>query len=57
MSAAPYASEGRYGYRMGNAPMVDTMVNDALWMLLINYHMGITAENIAEQWGHHKRRA
>ena len=51
MSLAPYAMmKGRYGYRMGNAPLVDTMVNDALWDAFNNYHMGITAENVAEQW-------
>ena len=55
MSLAPFAlMKGRYGYRMG-APMgkselVDTMVNDALWDVYNNYHMGITAENVAEQW-------
>ena len=42
--------KGRYGYRMGNATLVDTMVNDALWDAFNNYHMGITAENVAEQW-------
>ena len=36
---------------MGNAPMIDTMVNDALWDAFNDYHMGITAENVAEQWG------
>ena len=52
MSMAPYAlTKGRYGYRMGNAQMIDTMVNDALWDAFNNYHMGITAENVAEQWG------
>ena len=52
MSMAPYAMmKGRYGYRMGNATLVDTMVNDALWDAFNNYHMGITAENICEQWG------
>ncbi len=52
MSMAPYAMmQGRYGYRMNNATMVDTMVNDALWDAFNNYHMGITAENVAEQWG------
>ena len=52
MSMAPYAiPQGRYGYRMGNATMVDTMVNDALTDAFNQYHMGITAENIAEQWG------
>ena len=52
MSMAPYAiPQGRYGYRMGNATMVDTMVNDALTDAFNQYHMGITAENVAEQWG------
>ena len=51
MSLGPYAMmKGRYGYRMGNATLVDTMVNDALWDAFNNYHMGITAENVAEQW-------
>lgn len=36
---------------MNNAPMVDMMVNDGLWDAFNNYHMGITAENVAEQWG------
>jgi len=52
MSMAPYAiPQGRYGYRMGNATMVDTMVNDALTDAFNQYHMGITAENISEKWG------
>ena len=52
MSMAPYAlKSARYGYRMGNAPMIDTMVNDALWDAFNDYHMGVTAENVAEQWG------
>ncbi len=52
MSMAPYAlPQARYGYRMGNAPMIDTMVNDALWDAFNDYHMGITAENVCEQWG------
>ncbi|MCI5584934.1 MAG: acetyl-CoA C-acetyltransferase [Lachnospiraceae bacterium] len=51
MSMAPYAMmQGRYGYRMGNAKLVDTMVNDALWDAFNNYHMIQTADNIAEQW-------
>lgn len=51
MSLAPYAiPQGRYGYRMGNATMVDTMVNDALWDAFNDYHMIKTADNIAEQW-------
>lgn len=52
MSAAPYLlRKGRFGYRLGNAEIVDSMVNDALWDAFNNYHMGITAENICDQWG------
>lgn len=52
MSMAPYAiKQGRYGYRMGNAPMIDTMVNDALWEAFNDYHMGVTAENVCEKYG------
>lgn len=52
MSMAPYADlNGRYGHRLFNATLVDTMVNDALWDAFNQYHMGITAENVAEQWG------
>ena len=52
LSKAPYAMmQGRYGYRMNNGQLIDTMVNDALWDAFNNYHMGITAENICEQWG------
>lgn len=52
MSMAPYALQhARYGYRMNYAPMIDTMVKDALWDAFYDYHMGITAENIAKQWG------
>lgn len=52
MSMAPYAlKNARYGYRMGNAPMIDTMVNDALWDAFNDYHMGITAENVCEKYG------
>ena len=52
MSATAYAlPKARWGARMNNVPMVDMMVNDGLWDAFNNYHMGITAENIAEQWG------
>lgn len=52
MSMAPYAvMQGRYGYRMNNGKLVDTMVHDALWDAFNDYHMGITAENICEKWG------
>ena len=52
MSAAPYAiPSGRYGARMGNTQMVDTMIKDGLWDAYNNYHMGTTAENICDVWG------
>ncbi len=51
MSAAPYAlDKARFGYRMGSAVMEDTMVHDALTDAFNNYHMGITAENICDEW-------
>ncbi len=52
MSNAPYAVNGmRFGVKMGNQNLVDTMINDGLWDAFNNYHMGITAENVAEQYG------
>ena len=52
MSNAPFAlPKARFGYRMNNGTLVDTMVNDALWDAFNDYHMGITAENVAERWG------
>lgn len=52
MSAAPYLlNKARFGYRLGNSEIVDSMVNDALWDAFNNYHMGVTAENICDQWG------
>ena len=52
MSMAPYAAmNARFGYRMNNGKFVDTMVNDALWDAFNQYHMMITAENVAEQYG------
>ena len=51
MSMAPYAMmQGRFGYRMNNGKLVDPMVNDALWDAFNQYHMMITAENVADQW-------
>lgn len=41
----------RWGARMGNTNLVDQLINDGLWDAFNGYHMGITAENIAEQWG------
>ncbi len=52
MSMAPYAlKQARFGYRMNNNTIVDTMVNDALWDAFNDYHMGITAENVCEKYG------
>ncbi len=52
MSMAPYAvMQGRYGYRMNDGKLVDLMVHDGLWDIFGDYHMGITAENICDQWG------
>ena len=52
MSMAPYAMmQGRFGYRMNNGTLVDTMVNDALWDAFNNYHMITTADNICREWG------
>lgn len=51
MSMAPYAmTKARFGYRMNNATIVDTMVNDALTDAFNHYHMMITAENICDRW-------
>lgn len=51
MSIAPFALEkARYGYRMGNGSVIDVMIKDGLWEAFNNYHMGITAENINEQY-------
>ena len=52
MSQAPYVMpQARWGARMFDAKMTDMMVNDGLWDAFNNYHMGMTAENGAEQWG------
>lgn len=51
MSSAPYLLKtARWGQRMGDGKMVDSMIKDALWESFNNYHMGVTAENIAKQW-------
>jgi acetyl-CoA C-acetyltransferase len=50
MSQAPHAMQLRNGVKMGNGTMVDTMIQDGLWDVFANYHMGITAENIAQQF-------
>lgn len=52
MSRAPYALETtRWGQRMGDGKIVDTMIKDALSDAFNNYHMGVTAENIVKEWG------
>jgi acetyl-CoA C-acetyltransferase len=52
MTNAPYLlPQARKGYRLGNAQVVDSMVNDGLWDIYNDYHMGITGENVAEKYG------
>lgn len=52
MSNAPYSLEkARWGMRMGDGKLVDIMIKDGLWCAFNDYHMGITAENVAEQFG------
>ncbi|WP_312940270.1 acetyl-CoA C-acetyltransferase [Oscillibacter sp.] len=52
MSAAPFlAPDARWGARMGDKKMVDSMIKDGLWDAYNNYHMGTTAENICDVWG------
>ncbi len=52
MSAAPYAiPSARWGARMNNTTLIDTMIKDGLWDAYNNYHMGTTAENICDIWG------
>ena len=52
MSAAPFAApDARWGARMGDKKLVDTMIKDGLWDAFNNYHMGTTAENICDIWG------
>lgn len=51
MSNAPYAlQKARWGYRMNDGALIDVMIKDGLWDAFNQYHMGITAENIAERW-------
>jgi acetyl-CoA C-acetyltransferase len=52
MTRAPYLlPSGRFGARMGDAQLIDSMVHDGLWDAFNDIHMGITAENLAEQYG------
>lgn len=51
MSMAPYVLESnRWGQRMGDSKLMDYMIHDGLWDIFNDYHMGITAENVAEKW-------
>ncbi len=51
MSLAPHALNGsREGFRMGDAKLVDTMIVDGLWDVYNQYHMGVTAENVAKEY-------
>ncbi len=50
MSLSPHAMQLRNGVRMGNGEMVDTMIKDGLWDIFNNYHMGQTAENVAQHY-------
>ena len=51
MSQAPYAiKDMRWGHKMNSTQLTDTMIDDALWDAFNNYHMGVTAENIAKEW-------
>ncbi len=52
MSAAPYGAPNvRWGARLNNGQLVDLMIHDGLWEIFNNYHMGMTAENVADQYG------
>lgn len=52
MSLAPYLMQnGRYGYRLGNAELIDSTVHDGLWCAMEDCHMGITAENVSAEYG------
>src|SRR5881296_2520602 len=52
MTNAPYLlPQARKGYRLGNSQIVDSMIQDGLWDVFNNYHMGITGENVAEKYG------
>src|SRR5216683_1504735 len=52
MTNAPYLlPQARKGYRLGNSQIIDSVVNDGLWDIYNNYHMGMTGENVAEKYG------
>jgi acetyl-CoA C-acetyltransferase len=52
MTNAPYLlPQARKGYRLGNSQVIDSMINDGLWDIYNDYHMGVTGENVAEKYG------
>src|SRR5499425_2891407 len=52
MTNAPYLlPQARKGYRLGNSQIIDSVVNDGLWDVYNNYHMGMTGENVAQKYG------
>ena len=51
MTLSPHAANLRAGQKMGDMKFIDTMIRDGLWDAFNNYHMGQTAENVADQWG------
>jgi acetyl-CoA C-acetyltransferase len=51
MSLSPHAMHMRGGLKMGNGTFIDTMITDGLWDAFNNYHMGVTAENVAKKYG------
>src|SRR5262245_30632115 len=52
MTNAPYLlPQARKGYRLGNSTIIDSVVNDGLWDVYNNYHMGMTGENVAQKYG------
>ena len=50
MSLAPHAIHLRDGKKLGDAELIDTMIRDGLWDAFNGYHMGVTAENVAEKF-------
>src|SRR6266536_1302085 len=54
MSLSPHAAHMRAGTKMGDAKLVDTMIKDGLWDAFHGYHMGTTAENVAQKWQIHR---
>ena len=50
MSLSPHCMHLRNGTKMGDTQMIDTMIRDGLWDAFNGYHMGITAENVAQKW-------